>query len=130
MVTLRRIGVQSAGRMGFWLGIAFATINISIILIFLLLVARVPLAAFGLNFWVRVALSISLAGVQGAFTWGMFAFVYNMAANAGGGLELEFDMPGTSTNGEKRKNEEVEITSSDSSDDDEDVDANGDRLFG
>lgn len=106
MVTLRRIGVVSAGRVGFWVGVA---VMLTIIMLSLLLAAtfgNLPLRSLGLDFLIRVAFSLMMSGIQFAFLFGMLAFIYNRAASVGGGIELDFDMPGAT--GSKRKNGETD----------------------
>lgn len=116
MVTLRRIGVRSAGRVGFWLGVALATVNIVVVLLFLLIVVQQNPPA---SFFVRALVFTFFSGVQSALMLGMMAFVYNLIARNYGGLELDFDMPGQGSDGEKRKNDDRADAGTDDEDDDD-----------
>lgn len=108
MVTLRRVGVVSAGRIGFWMGVAFALINFSVFLLLIIFLGKVSIQDIPVDFWVRALLLTGFAGLQASFMWGMVAFIYNMAARNGGGLELDFDMPGSSVSSDnKRKNDDA-----------------------
>lgn len=111
MVKLRRIGVRSAGRFGFWFGVAASLSQIIIALIILFFVYGVPPTAIPLDAWLRVASSIFIGGLATAFSMTVFSFIYNWSANSFGGLELDFEMPSAPV--EKRKNGDFE-------DDDED----------
>lgn len=93
MVTLRRIGVRSAGNLGFWFGVAFGVINFVFFLIILLFVFGVPLRELPSELWVRVAIGLVLGGLQTAFSFGMMAFIYNRISGNFGGLQLEFSAP-------------------------------------
>ena len=104
MVSLRRIGLYSAGRLGFWLGLALALTNFVIFMVFLLVVAQVPLSAFGLGFFIRVVIGLVLSAVNSAITFGTMAFLYNTVANGFGGLQLEFEPLDTPDN--KPKNDQ------------------------
>ncbi len=104
MVTLRRIGVRSAGRLGFWLGAALSITQLTIFLIFLIIFARIPLNELGLDFWLRLVQVVILSAANSAFTFGMMAYLYNVVSRRYGGLELEFE-PGD-TPDKKRKNDD------------------------
>lgn len=118
MVILRRIGVRSAGKVGFWLGVTLATINVVIFFIFLAFVLqKMPPA----EFFVRAIVFTFFTGVQTALILGGVAFLYNIIARNHGGLELDFEMPSPPTNGEKRKNDDL-IGAEDDSDDESTAD--------
>lgn len=105
MITLRRIGVQSAGRVGFWLGIATAAANIIVALVMLFIQLGIPPTSLPPEIWQQIGLGILISGIVTALAMGLFAFLYNMNG-AFGGLELEFDMPDAPD--DKRKNGESE----------------------
>lgn len=107
MVTLKRVGLRSAGRVGFWLGVAFAIVNFTIFLFFLLVIAGIPLNLLDVQFWLRVALSLFFSGLNSAISFGIMAFFYNWVSKSFGGLELEFDSLDMPT--EKRKNDAAPI---------------------
>ena len=93
MVILRRIGIRSAGNLGFWVGLAFGLINFFIFMAFVFFVGHVPLREIPMSFFFRVAMALFFGSMQSAFTFGMFAFVYNRVAQNTGGLQLEFSDP-------------------------------------
>jgi hypothetical protein len=94
MIKLRRIGVQAAGRVGFWLGIATSSANIIASLIFLFVVMGIPPTKLPLELWKQVAFSIAITGAVTALAMSLFASIYNLNGMFGG-LELEFDMSDT-----------------------------------
>jgi flagellar biosynthesis protein FliQ len=104
MVTLRRIGVRSAGRLGFWLGMALSITQLVIFLLILIFLARVPLSELGLDFWLRLLQVVLFSALNSAFTFGMFAYLYNLISRSYGGLELEFEP--ISPQETKRKNDD------------------------
>ncbi len=104
MVTLRRIGVRSAGRLGFWLGMALSITQLAIFLLVLIFLARVPLTELKLDFWLRLVQVVVFSALNAAFTFGMFAYLYNLVARSWGGLELEFDPQEPKQ--DKRKNDD------------------------
>lgn len=108
MVTLRRIGVQSAGRVGFWLGVATSIANLTIGLIYLFIVFGVPPTVVLAELWKDIAISIPISGAVTGLAMALFASLYNMKG-AFGGLELEFDMSATASE-EKRKNGDSETS--------------------
>ena len=112
MVNLRRIGVRSAGRVGFWLGVAMSTTQLLIFLVFFLVIIGGSPTVLGGEFWSRVIISIGVSGFASAFSAGMFAFIYNMNTRIFGGLQLEFEDVDTPPAEEKRKRR-VEIGSDD-----------------
>ncbi|MCA9915029.1 MAG: hypothetical protein KC496_16860 [Anaerolineae bacterium] len=104
MVTLRRIGVRSAGRIGFWLGMALSITQLAIFLFFVLVFAGIPLHELGLDFWLRLVQVVLLSAANSAFTFGMMAYLYNVVSRRYGGLQLEFEPGDTPEN--KRKNDD------------------------
>ena len=105
MLTLRRIGIQSAGRVGFWLGVVTSVANIIVALVMLYVQLGIPPTGIPPEIWQQIGLSIFLSGIVTALAMGLFAFLFNMSGLFGG-LELEFDMPDSPN--EKRKNEDFE----------------------
>lgn len=103
MVTLRRVGLMSAGRMGFWLGMAFAIVQSTIFIVFLVALG-VPFNKLPPDFWWQLGIGILFSSVSAALSYGTFAFLYNMTASMFGGLKLEFDTLDTPAAQEKRKN--------------------------
>lgn len=101
MVTLRRIGVVSAGRVGFWMGLATSFVNFVVILMFLVY-NDIPVWEFPPEIWYQIGLQILISSIIMSFAVGMFAFLYNLNKNVFGGLKLEFEMP--NNRDEKRKN--------------------------
>lgn len=93
MVTLRRIGIRSAGNLGFWLAVAFGLINFFMFMIFILFFARIPLRELPIDFFMQFGFFIFLGAVNAAFSAGMMAFIYNRISKNFGGLQLEFSMP-------------------------------------
>jgi|GEM_PF-4521727 len=117
MVTLRRIGVVSAGRVAFFFGFATTIVNIAFALFMIVVVQGVPISVFPPDIWFQLALNILLSSAIMAVGAGLFAFLYNL--NSGiGGLKLEFEMQG----GEKRKNDFKQQVDILDDDDDDDVD--------
>lgn len=105
MVKLSRIGVNSAGRVGFWLGVATIVANIIAGLIFLFVVHGIPPTMIPLDVWKDIAIQVILTGSVTSLAMGLFAVIYN-SGNFFGGLELEFESPDALT--EKPKNGEDE----------------------
>jgi hypothetical protein len=105
IVKLSRIGVGSAARSGFWLGVATSIANVIVGLIFLFVVHGIPPTQLPPEIWKQVAFSIMISGAVTALAMRLFALIYN-SGNIFGGLELEFEMPDTPD--EKRKNGEDE----------------------
>lgn len=102
MITLRRIGVFSAGRVGFLFGLATGIVHLGIgITLFIL--GGGSLAEIPLELWRLLAMSIVMSSLVLAGVMTMFAFLYNISPGSGG-LKLEFDMQGASIT--KRKNDE------------------------
>lgn len=104
MVTLRRIGVRSAGRIGFWLGMALSITQLAIFLVFIFIVGQVSLTDLGLDFWLSLLQVVILSAANSAFTFGMMAYLYNLVSRRYGGLQLEFEPGDTPAN--KRKNDD------------------------
>ena len=107
MVTLRRIGVGSAFRVGFLFALATSVVNIAFAIFWLVFINGVPLSVLPPEIWGQLAFNIALSSLVMALGIGFFALMYNLGF---GGLKLEFDVP--STPAEKRKNddfEEIEI---------------------
>lgn len=105
MVTLRRIGVRSAGRAGFFMGLATSVTNFAFFLFLLVIVHGVPISVIDSDMWRQIGLSCLLSSLIMSFAVGMFAFIYNIAPSIGG-LQLEFDMPDAPSS--KRKNDVIE----------------------
>lgn len=104
MVTLRRIGIRSAGRLGFWVGVALAITLLTFILSLAFFLGGLRLTELGLDFWLEALRYVVTNGLSTAFTFGMFSFIYNLISKTWGGLELEFEPIPTQT--EKRKNDD------------------------
>lgn len=105
MVTLRRIGIRSAGRVGFFMGMATSVANFAFFLFLIVVVHGVPISLLGPDLWQQIGLSILISSVIMSFAFGMFAFIYNLAPSIGG-LQLEFDMPDAPR--PKRKNDALD----------------------
>lgn len=103
MVTLRRIGVQSAGRFGFFIGMTTSIANFTFFFFMLFVVHGVPISVLPPDIWREIGLSIFFSSTVMSFAVGMFAFLYNMSPSIGG-LQLEFDMPDSPRS--KRKNDD------------------------
>ena len=101
MVTLRRIGLWSAARVGFWFSVASNLVFLFIGLI-LMILNNVPVTQLPLDFWIRLLIIITLNGFFSSLSTVIMAFLYNRIAKTFGGIELEFEMPDGVT--EKRKN--------------------------
>lgn len=100
MVTLRRIGVASAGRVAFLFGFATSFVNILFALFMLVFIQGVPISVLPPEIWMQIAINILLSSLVMAFGTGLFALLYNLGS---GGLQLEFEMQGAP--GEKPKND-------------------------
>ncbi|MDQ7027676.1 MAG: hypothetical protein Q9P01_18930 [Anaerolineae bacterium] len=106
MVTLRRVGLRSAGRVGFWFSVAT---NMAF-LMFALVMAIIndfPVTRLPLEFWLKMAIMMAINGLFSSFSAGMTAFLYNIVSKSFGGLQLEFEMPDSVSN--KRKNGERKV---------------------
>ncbi|MEL6406009.1 MAG: hypothetical protein AAFR81_16685 [Chloroflexota bacterium] len=103
MVTLKRIGIISAGRVGFWMGVALSVTQLIFLLFFLTIIADISLTDLPFLFWQQMFIGLLFSGAITAFSVGMYAFIYNMNANRFGGLELEFEVMDTPSE-PKRKN--------------------------
>jgi hypothetical protein len=101
MVTLRRIGLRSAARVGFWFSVAT---NIFFLLIgaIIMIMNGVPVLQQPPEFWIRLVIMLTLNGLFSSLSTVIMAFLYNVIANAFGGIQLEFEMPDAVVN--KRKN--------------------------
>lgn len=106
MVKLSKIGVNSASRVGFWLGVATVVANVIAGLIFLFVVEGIPPTQIPIEIWKQVAFSILITGCVTSMTMSLFAFLYNLNGSLFGGLELEFESPDSFN--DKRKNGEDE----------------------
>ena len=104
MVKLKRIGVLSAGKTGFWVGFALTITQIIFFLLFITLVGRVNIGHLPPSLWVRMAISTFLSALGAGITWGAIAYIYNLVSGIHGGLELYFEPADTQ---EKRKNEDI-----------------------
>lgn len=102
MITLRRIGVFSAARVGFLFGLATGIVHL-IIGVTMFILGGGSLAEIPMELWRLLAFSILISSFVLAGVVFMFAFLYNISPGLGG-LKLEFDMQGASV--EKRKNDE------------------------
>ena len=102
MITLRRIGVFSAARVGFLFGLATGIVHL-MIGITMFMFSGGSLAEIPTEVWRFLAFSILMSSFVLATVVFMFAFLYNLSSGMGG-LKLEFDMQGASV--EKRKNDE------------------------
>lgn len=115
MVTLRRISLISAGRVGFWFSVA-TNLTFVLISIIFMIISNVPITSISLDFWIRLIVILTLNGLISSFSAGAMAFIYNMIAKSFGGLQMEFEMVDTPL-AEKRKNKEkivsVEIETTD-----------------
>lgn|GEM_PF-3308461 len=102
MVTIKRIAPGSAFRVGLWVGIVGASLQVTLFVMFLLLVVGVPAGQFGLPFLVRVSTSVFFTGISVGMMAGLLAIIYNFVARRFGGLKVELsqiEWP------EKRKND-------------------------
>ena len=101
MVTLRRIGLRSAARVGFWFSVAT---NIFFLLIgaIIMIMNGVPVLHQPIEFWIRLVLMLALNGLFSSFSTVIMAFLYNVIARSFGGVELEFEAMDSVIN--KRKN--------------------------
>lgn len=116
MVTLKRIGVKSAGLIGFWFGAALIMTQITFfIVLFAIESSSFPRFLFSLDFWIVILQLIISVALQTAIFFGASAYIYNLVSNLHGGLKLEFEPVDSAT--AKRKNDEIP---SDESDDDDD----------
>ena len=104
MVTLRRVSLISAGRVGFWFSVA-TNLTFIIISVLFMIIANVPITSLGIDFLVRMAVILTLNGLISSFTAGATAYIYNIIANKFGGLQFEFDVVDSAAGG-KRKNDE------------------------
>jgi hypothetical protein len=105
MVTLKRVGVKSAGLIGFWLGAALTITQITIfILMFTLSSSAPPEFLLRLDFWVAILRIIISVALQTAVFFGASAYIYNLISKWHGGLKLEFE---TLPVARKRKNDEI-----------------------
>ncbi len=105
MVTLKRVGVKSAGMIGFWLGAALTITQITFfILIFTLESPGLPDFLRRLDFWVAMVQIIISVALQTAVFFGASAYIYNLISKWHGGLKLEFETLPVAT---KRKNEDI-----------------------
>jgi hypothetical protein len=91
MMRLRRIGVFSAGRFGFWLGLALTLAEI-IVALFMLAMNGIPPTALPPEIWGQIAWFIFVTALIMAFSVFVFALIYNWSTDIFGGLELEFEM--------------------------------------
>jgi hypothetical protein len=105
MITLRKIGVQSAWRIGFLLGVATTIANVIGFFVILFVRQGIPPTVFPAEVWMEIALGVLISGIITALAMGLFAALYNMNGLFGS-LKLEFDMPDSPS--EKRKNGEDE----------------------
>lgn len=112
MVILKRIGVVSAGRIGFWMGIAGSLTQLVIFLFFLTIVGNVSITDIPFVAWQRIFFSTLIGGFITAFSVGAYAYVYNLNADRFGGLELEFE-PVDSPRTPKAKNKAPVVTDED-----------------
>jgi len=103
MVTLKRIGVVSAGRIGFWMGVALSITQLFFLLFFLTVVGEVSLKDIPFIFWQRMLIGMLFSATFTAISVGTYAFIYNLNAERFGGLELEFEVMDTPSE-PKRKN--------------------------
>jgi hypothetical protein len=103
MVTLKRITPGSAFRVGLWFGIVMATIQVTIFLLFMLVVLRIPPQVFSLDFFIRIGISVLMSGLSSGVSVWFSVLVYNFISRRFGGLQLEFDY---SDMAPKRKNDE------------------------
>lgn len=108
MTTLRRIGPVSAGRVGFWMGVLLNLTLLIIALVFLAAFGVIDQVGFGRDFWIGVLRSTLVSGITTAITWGTAAYLYNLSARFGGGLQFEFEMDSPSSD-EKRKNDPTDV---------------------
>jgi hypothetical protein len=115
MVTLRRVGLMSAARVGFWFSVVTNLIFLTIGFVIMIL-NNVPVTRLPPEMWMQLAIIITLNGLVSSFSAMATAFIYNLIAKSFGGIQMEFEMPDTMT--EKRKNGsqtvdiEIEETSS------------------
>lgn len=118
MVTLRRISLISAGRVGFWFSVA-TNLTFVLIGILFMIIGNVPISRLSIDFWIRLIVMLTLNGLFSSLTAGAMASIYNIIAKNFGGLQLEFDMVDAPTR-TKRKNDEklvsVEIETDSESD--------------
>lgn len=112
MVTLRRIGIVSAGRVGFFFALATSIANVAFALFWLVVINGVPISVLPPDIWFQIALNVFLSSLVMALGVCLFAFLYNLNVGTGG-LQLEFDTP--TAYASKRKNDEF-IDDDDSSD--------------
>lgn len=105
MVTLRRIGVRSAGRVGFFMGMATSVANFAFFLFVVIVIYGVPISVIDSDLWRQIGLSILISSMVTSFAFGMFAFFYNLSPSIGG-LQLEFDIPDAPR--PKRKNDTLD----------------------
>lgn len=106
MVTLRRVGLVSAGRVGFWFSVATNMAFLMFALV-IMIMNDFPITRLPPEFWIKLAIMMTINGLISSFSAGMTAFIYNMISKSFGGLQLEFEMPDTVT--EKRKNGEKKV---------------------
>lgn len=105
MVTLKRIGMGSALRVGFFFSLITTVVQLSFWLFRIIVLEGVPISVIPAEFWSELAINILINCAVTGVGIGIFAFIYN---NFGiGGLQLEFEMHNTPN--EKRKNDTSDI---------------------
>ncbi|MGB7339197.1 MAG: hypothetical protein WBC91_09920 [Phototrophicaceae bacterium] len=105
MVTLKRIGVSSAGRVGFFFSLITTLVHFSVWLFTLIVIEGVPISVIPAELWRQIAINILINCLVSGVAFACFALVYNWMPNTG--LQLEFEVHPTST--EKRKNDDADI---------------------
>ncbi|MEO1290408.1 MAG: hypothetical protein AAFV93_21900 [Chloroflexota bacterium] len=105
MVTLRRIGIFSAGRVGFFFGVATSIMNVAFAIFWLVVVQGVPISVLPPDIWGQIAFNILISSFVVSLGMGAFAFLYNLSPGFGG-LKLEFEMHDGGIS-PKRKNDDL-----------------------
>jgi hypothetical protein len=106
MVTLKRIGLRSAARVGFWFSVATNVVFLFITFI-ILIMNNVPVTRLPPEFWIKLVISLILNGLFSSLSAMVMAFIYNRISRSFGGLQLEFEMADVVVN--KRKNGERKV---------------------
>jgi hypothetical protein len=104
MVKVRRVGLLSAARFGFWLGFASILARILFILVMMAL-NGIPPTAIPLEEWIEAMKFMVIVGLMSAFSIFVFAVIYNWSTSIFGGLELEIELPTAEETLEKTKND-------------------------
>lgn len=109
MVTLKRIGVMSAGRVGFFFGLTTSVMSVVFAITWAVIFDNLPLEVLTPELLAFIGRNILIGSFATSLGFGFFAFVYNMGF---GNLQIEFEMPDTPDdkpkNGDHKERIEIE----------------------